>query len=84
MTYKKGSVLSVDNSGLQFSWDSAVVRDAIILLKATQPTTRVMLAVGGASYQNWGGLNAKAIKDLVRWCLPFPLACSSATPAGVS
>ena len=46
-------------TGLSFSSDGRVVRDAIAALKARQPNTRVMLAVGGATYTNFAGVCAR-------------------------
>jgi chitinase len=63
-TYTKGSY-SLANTGLQFSFDAATVKDAIASLKARQPNTRVLLAVGGATYTNFAGMNTQCIKDLV-------------------
>jgi hypothetical protein len=62
--YVKGS-LSLANTGLQFSSTGPVVQAAIAALKAAQPNTRVMLAVGGATYGNFAGMNTACIKDLV-------------------
>ncbi len=52
-------------TGLQFSADAAVVRSAIATLKQRQPNTRVLLAVGGATYTAFNALNTQCIKDLV-------------------
>lgn len=51
-------------TGLQFSSDIAVVRDAIARLR--QRGVKVLLAVGGASYGNWAALNPAGIAGLVR------------------
>jgi hypothetical protein len=53
-TYAKGSY-ALANTGLSFSSDGTVVRDAVAALKRAQPNTRVMLAVGGATYTNFAG-----------------------------
>jgi len=58
--------LDLKGTGLQYGFPGAVLRDAIALLKQRQPETRVLLAVGGANYANWGGLNLDAIVRLVR------------------
>jgi len=63
-TYTKGS-LNFQGTGLSFSSEGAVVRDAIATLKQNKPGTRVMLAVGGATYTNFKGMNVQCIKDLV-------------------
>ncbi|GBF95961.1 chitinase [Raphidocelis subcapitata] len=63
-TYAKGS-LTLSGTGLDFSSDGAVVRDAVAALKAKRPNTRVLLAVGGATYTNFAGINTQCIKDIV-------------------
>jgi chitinase len=63
-TYTKGS-LSLQGTGLDFSSDGQVVADAIAALKAAQPNTRVLLAVGGATYTGFSAMNTKCIKDIV-------------------
>ena len=63
-TYKKGSY-SLSGTGLQFSSDGPTVRDGIKALKTAQPNTRVLVAVGGATYTNFKSLNTQCIKDLV-------------------
>jgi chitinase len=63
-TYAKGS-FSLMGTGLQFSSDATVVKDAIATLKARQPNTRVLLAVGGATYTNFAGMNMRCVKDLI-------------------
>jgi len=63
-TYVKGS-LSFDGTGLQFSSDGVVVKDAIAALKSAHNNTRVLLAVGGATYVNFAGMNTQCIKDIV-------------------
>lgn len=64
-TYTKGS-LSFAGTGLDFSSTGSTVKAAIAALKAaTNNNTKVLLAVGGATYNNWGSLNTACIKDLV-------------------
>ena len=63
-TYVKGS-LALQGTGLSFSSDGPTVKAAIAALKATQPNTRVMLAVGGATYTNFAALNTACIKNIV-------------------
>ena len=43
-----------------------VVKDAIAYLKSKNPSTKVLVAVGGATYQNFAALNTKAIADVVK------------------
>ncbi len=52
-------------TGLQFSSSGDVVRDAIATLKRRQPNTRVLLAVGGATYTAFNAMNVQCIKDIV-------------------
>lgn len=63
-TYVKGS-LSLQGTGLSFSSDGPTVKAAIAALKAAQPNTRVMLAVGGATYTNFAAMNTACIKNIV-------------------
>lgn len=58
--------LSLAGTGLDFSADGSVVKGAIALLKSKNPGTKVLVAVGGATYHNFAGLNTKAIADVVR------------------
>jgi chitinase len=52
--YTKGS-LTLGGTGLDFSSSGSVVRDAVATLKARNPNTHVLLAVGGATYTNFAG-----------------------------
>ncbi|MEH2433027.1 MAG: glycoside hydrolase family 18 protein [Nostoc sp.] len=63
-TYEGGNKLS--GTGLDFSVDGVVVKDAIAYLKSKNPNTKVLVAVGGATYQNFAALNTKAIADVVK------------------
>eukprot|EP00775_Hariotina_reticulata_P002730 gene2730-3027_t len=63
-SYTKGSY-SLVGTGLSFISDGRVVRDAIAALKAAQPNTRVLLAVGGDTYKNFASMNPTCIKNLV-------------------
>ncbi|KAF6265045.1 glycoside hydrolase superfamily [Scenedesmus sp. NREL 46B-D3] len=64
-TYTKGS-LSFAGTGLDFSSSGPVVKAAIAALKAaTNSNTKVLLAVGGATYTNFAAMNTQCIADLV-------------------
>ncbi|MEH2023050.1 glycoside hydrolase family 18 protein [Nostoc sp.] len=63
-TYEGGNKLS--GTGLDFSADGVVVKDAIAYLKSKNPNTKVLVAVGGATYQNFAALNTKATADVVK------------------
>ncbi|PSC67018.1 chitinase [Micractinium conductrix] len=52
-------------TGIQFSSDPAVVKGAVALLKQRNPRTKVLVAVGGATYTAWDKLNAASIKRFV-------------------
>ena len=62
-TYSGGVTLA--NTGLQFSSDAQVIKDAIKLLKQRNPDTKVLVAVGGATYTNFQSLNMNAIVKFV-------------------
>ena len=64
-SYTAGS-FDLSRTGLQFSSDSSVVKDAIATLKTRNPNTKVLIAVGGATYTNWAQLNPTAIANLVK------------------
>jgi hypothetical protein len=53
------------STGLLFSSPLAVVADAVRLLKAGHPNTRVVLSVGGSDFTNFGSLNVQCLTDLV-------------------
>lgn len=63
-TYEGNTKLA--GTGLDFSADGVVVKDAIAYLKSKNPDTKVLVAVGGATYQNFTALNTQAIADVVR------------------
>ena len=58
--------LNLSDTGLQYQFTGAVLRDAVALLKRRHPGTRVLLSVGGATYTNWHGLDEAAVARLVR------------------
>lgn len=60
-TYTGG--LTFEGTGLQFSSEPAVIKDAIAALKSKG--VKVLLAVGGATYHNWSALNAAGIAAFV-------------------
>ncbi|MBA3660627.1 MAG: hypothetical protein H0W64_02770 [Gammaproteobacteria bacterium] len=62
--YTKGS-LSLANTGLQFNYSGTVLKQAITSLHQRHPATKILVAIGGASYLKWDSLNAKAIADFV-------------------
>jgi len=57
---------SLSGTGLDFSADGRVVKGAIAALKQRNPKTKVLVAVGGATYHNFGGLNPSAIAAIVK------------------
>ncbi|ELR22409.1 chitinase Chi60, putative [Acanthamoeba castellanii str. Neff] len=60
-----GGNLNLAGTGLSFSYDGSTLKQAIDALRQRNPTTKVMLAVGGATYTDWSALNARAIANLV-------------------
>ncbi len=57
---------NLSETGLQFSADSQVIKRAIALLKQRNPKTKVLVAVGGATYTNFAQLNPKSISNVVK------------------
>jgi len=62
-TYQGG--LKLAGTGLDFSSDGSAVKGAITALKAKNPNTKTLVAVSGATYTNFGGLNIQAIAKFV-------------------
>jgi chitinase len=58
--------LSLGGTGLDFSSDGSVVKASITALKAKNPNTKVLVAVGGATYTNFGSTNVQAIARFVQ------------------
>ena len=58
--------LDLKGTGLEYPYSGAVLKQAIALLKARSPHTRVLVAVGGATYGGWDRLNEAALALLVR------------------
>jgi chitinase len=63
-SYTKGSY-QLTSTGLDFSSDGTVVKDAIAALKSANPNSRVLLAVGGATYYNFAATKPQCIKDII-------------------
>lgn len=63
--YRKGS-MDYMSVGLQFNYESGnFLKQAIAALHQKHPNTKVILAVGGATYNNWDALNPRALADFV-------------------
>ena len=58
--------LDLAGTGLEYRPSGTVIRDAIALLKARNPATRVLVALGGSTYTGWDKLAPAAIGRLVR------------------
>lgn len=56
----------ISQTGLEFSYDAAVLKEAIDYLKQRNPETKVLISIGGATYFNWKGFNEKAIARFVK------------------
>ena len=64
MRYAGG--LSLAGTGLQFSAGGAVLRQGLALARRSRPGLRIILSVGGATYQSgWGQLDAGHVAALV-------------------
>lgn len=57
--------LDLSHTGLEYRFPGWELRDAIAVLKARQPDTKVLLSVGGAVYGHWRSLNVQGIARLV-------------------
>ena len=57
--------MTFQGTGLGFSSDPATVKAAIALLKTRNPGTKVLIAVGGATYTAFDKMNAPAIAAFV-------------------
>jgi chitinase len=64
LNYVKGSY-DLANTGIQFSYSSDALKDAMAALRKSHPGTKIILAVGGATYTNWAHYNLQAVQDLV-------------------
>ncbi|WP_433858341.1 hypothetical protein [Streptomyces kronopolitis] len=62
--YTRGSY-SLRGTGLQFSCEETVLRDALSLLRERNPGVEVLVGIGGATYTGWYALNVSAIADFV-------------------
>ena len=64
-TYQKGS-LSFSGTGLDLNYqDGTVLKQAVALLHQKNPKAKVLISVGGATYNNWTQYNAKGVADFV-------------------
>ncbi|STX28299.1 chitinase [Legionella beliardensis] len=64
-SYAKSS-FDLTTTGLGFNYSGTVLKTAIATLRAKQPTTKILISVGGASYgANWSKLNVDAIANFV-------------------
>jgi hypothetical protein len=58
--------LDLSQTGLEYRASGRTLHDAVALLKARHPATRVLLSVGGAAYTNWSALDVHALTKLTR------------------
>jgi chitinase len=63
-SYSGGVTFS--GTGLQFNSEPQVVKDSISVLKRKNPGVKVLVAVGGATFTNFGSLNADSIAMFVK------------------
>lgn len=64
MTYSGD--LNLDGTGLSFSYDGNVLKEAISILKQRNPATKVVLSIGGETYTGWDNWNIDTIATVVR------------------
>lgn len=65
MIYNEGN-FDITQTGLEFSYDANVLKQAIDYLKERNPETKVLISIGGATYVNWGAFNPKSIAQFVK------------------
>ncbi len=58
--------LDISETGLQYKFSGALLKQAIALLKQRHPQTKVILSVGSDAYLNWEALDADAVANLVK------------------
>lgn len=63
-SYSKGS-MDFRSAGLEFNFSGSSLKSAVATLHQRNPNTKVLVSVGGASYQNWSRFNAKGVADFV-------------------
>lgn len=63
--YVAGSY-NLAGTGLQFPYDGFTLKQVIQQFKKTHPKTKLLVAVGGATYHNWDQLNVAAISAFVK------------------
>jgi len=57
--------LNLGGTGLQFPYDGKTLKQAVDALKSRNPSTKVLVSVGGATFTNWQGLNVNSIRQFV-------------------
>ena len=63
--YHAGS-FDVQETGLQFPYDGKRLKEIIQSFRQSHPQTKLLVAVGGATYTNWDKVNVADIAALVR------------------
>lgn len=58
--------LSLENTGLDYSFGGPILKEAIAAVHAKNPGTKVIIAIGGATYTNWEATNASAVAKFVK------------------
>ncbi|WDV45142.1 glycosyl hydrolase family 18 protein [Clostridiaceae bacterium M8S5] len=64
MTYSGN--LNLDGTGLSFSYDGSVLKEAIAVLKQRNPSTKVVLSIGGETYTGWDEWDIDTIVTVVQ------------------
>jgi chitinase len=58
--------LDISRTGLEYRMPGNVLHEAIMMLKQSHPSTRVLLSVGGAAYRRWDHMALSPIAALLR------------------
>lgn len=58
--------LDLHGTGLEFGYDGPTLKRAIALLRQRHPKTRILIAVGGEQYTNWGRFDARVVARFAR------------------
>ncbi len=58
--------LDLKGTGLEFSYNGQVLKEAIEHLKKNNPDTKVIISIGGLTYTNWANMNFEGIEKFIK------------------
>ena len=58
--------LDITGTGLLFTSAGIVFKNSVAALKAKNLGTKILISIGGASYNNWAGFNEQAIANFIK------------------